>query len=221
MKIIHISDCHGWLPELPEGDIIISSGDFLPNKNRTIGYPDVEPEFQRDWIRRHLDSLNEWLGGRPFLFCSGNHDFIDPTIELKQHGIKAICLDNVLVEFRGLQFYGFPYVPPIGFWNWEANDNEMAQHLDRIATILKTANQKLDILVAHCPPGGILDEHVGLNKGNNILTNYLYMNIIKPKYLLFGHIHSQGGKVETFNDIVVSNAATKVNIIEIEGKYGS
>ena len=52
----------------------------------------------------------------------------------------------------------------------------------------------IDIVVTHSPPLGILDENMG---SVNILDFILK---VKPKYHLFGHIHSTAGEIVQFGD---------------------
>src|ERR1051325_2270861 len=87
MKIVHVSDTHGLLPELPSGDIVLHTGDFLPNRSR--GVVDVETVHQMDWLRRHIIEIVDWIGDRPFLFVQGNHDYINPCPTLRDAGVDA------------------------------------------------------------------------------------------------------------------------------------
>ena len=52
----------------------------------------------------------------------------------------------------------------------------------------------IDIVVTHNPPLGILDENMG---STNILN---FIMKAKPKYHLFGHIHSTAGETLQFGD---------------------
>jgi predicted phosphodiesterase len=52
VKILHISDTHGRMPELRgEHDVIVHSGDMLPN--RSFGISAIEETFQRYWVEEH------------------------------------------------------------------------------------------------------------------------------------------------------------------------
>lgn len=59
----------------------------------------------------------------------------------------------------------------------------------------------IDIVVTHYPPFGILDENMG---SVNILDFILKA---KPKYHLFGHIHSTAGQTMQFGDAKCINIA--------------
>lgn len=60
----------------------------------------------------------------------------------------------------------------------------------------------IDILVTHYPPYGILDEGMG---SVEILNFVLHS---KPKYHLFGHIHSTAGQKHIFGNTTCINIAT-------------
>lgn len=62
----------------------------------------------------------------------------------------------------------------------------------------------IDLLVTHFPPYGILDEGLG---SVEILNFVLHS---KPKYHLFGHIHSTAGQEHIFGKTICVNIATKL-----------
>ena len=59
----------------------------------------------------------------------------------------------------------------------------------------------IDIVITHNPPFGILDENMG---SVNILD---FIMRAKPKYHLFGHIHSTAGENIKFGDTICINIA--------------
>jgi len=209
VRILHISDTHGLLPELRTGaDIIVHSGDFLPN--RTRGVRAIEEPFQAQWIRDNADRLKAWLGGRPFLFCQGNHDFIDPVPELKEAGINAIDLTmQYIVEHNGVRFFGFPWVKYFtGEWNWEAEERDIVRHLRLVPPV--------DVLVTHGPIYGVLDQNIYRTRcGSQALKDFLRDVPTPPKYVLHGHIHEAAGHTGWSRGIIVSNAAGIQQVWEI------
>ncbi len=219
MKILHISDTHSFFPDL-EGDfdVVVHSGDWLPNKPSKL--PGTEAEFQEAWITKKANDIKVWLKGKPLLFCQGNHDFIDNKVQeriLVNAGINAICLDNKIVKFRGYNFYGFPYVTWIdGAWSNEKTSEGMLLEVDKLVSLVNKS--QIDIIVAHSPPGGVLDEaHGGNHFGNNHMTNaIIHKFTMFPKAYLCGHIHEQGGKAVLLGDMLLSNAATSQRIIDME-----
>ena len=62
----------------------------------------------------------------------------------------------------------------------------------------------IDILVTHDPPYGILDENIGSVNVLNIIMK------AKPRYHLFGHIHSTAGQSQMFGGTECVNIAATV-----------
>lgn len=214
MRILHVSDTHGTFPNLdPCADIIVHSGDLLPNFSR--GGPE-EACRQMDWIRDNALLLRAWIGGRPFLFTHGNHDFCANTADLLvDAAIDAICLDDRVHVEQHVRFYGVPWTKHFtGEWNRELHPPEMQAVINRIPPV--------DVLVAHGPPLGILDVNAyGEFCGCPTMRNALdYGTIPMPALYLCGHIHESHGvtgrKMGTYPDpILFSNAATTQHILEI------
>lgn len=208
MKIVHTSDTHGYLwPVLPEGDAVIHSGDFCPN--RTNGIWAVETTFQPAWIQANGPQIKDWIGERPFGIVHGNHDFIDTVPYLKAAGIDAYNLDDKKVEILGVGFQGFPWVPEFGPWNRGLDpvtlyDAVFAMDLD------------CDVLVCHAPIYGVLDRNrSGERCGNKPLRKLLQDAVRVPDYVLCGHIHESNGYQAWSRGISVSNAATTVRVIDV------
>lgn len=233
MKIAHVSDSHSFLVPIPaEADIIVHSGDFLPNMTRDF-YGDqakisMERRFQRIWIEANTPKLIEWIGNRKFIFSAGNHDWVDPTPLMRKAGIDAVCVDNEVYLYEGISFYGFPFIPWIdGEWNFECEPDTMRRRIRMLKDIL--TDNKIDILVAHSPPYGILDCRIVTRLiddsitftdqkcGNVQLTDLLmYMEEARlPKFVLSGHLHNHYGVVNEMG-ITFSNAATTVNLLEFK-----
>lgn len=98
MKIVHISDTHNFhrdLPPLPEGDILVHTGDC------TMAGTDHEA----------IDFL-DWFCDQPFrhkIYIAGNHDccFYQMTgVEGLPKGIHYLCNSGITLE--GINFYGIP-----------------------------------------------------------------------------------------------------------------
>ena len=180
-RIVTISDTHSRhrkISTMPEGDILIHSGDAT---NR--GGIDEIADF------------NQWLGELPYkhkIFVAGNHDWLferspefAPTLMSNAHYLR----DNFIVV-EGLKIYGAPWQPR--FFDWAFN-------LDRGAAIAQKWRMipaDIDVLITHGPPYGILDEvpyrheHVGCEELLPVVQR------IKPRAHIFGHIHAGYGMVE-------------------------
>ena len=186
MKILHISDTHGFHADmasmLPEADILVHSGDF------TWGGSEAEA----------VDFMN-WLIGLPYqhkIFIAGNHD----ACMYQADGIQGLpdnvhFLQHSSVTIEGIKFYGFPLYM----------EDYMAGRYD---LLINEIPFDTDVLILHQPPYGIHDitdyGNGPMNHGSKTLRDRV--GIVKPKAHLFGHEHSANGIIEK-DDIVFSNGS--------------
>ncbi len=186
MKILHISDSHGYHGLLDmdrEVDMIIHSGD---------------ESNSRDPYKNEQECLNflEWFGMLPIrykIFIAGNHStaiekkFVTRE-QIEKKGI--IYLENSSVEipngFESIKIWGSPITPTFGEWAF-------MKKRDKLHDLWQTIPEDADIVVTHGPPKGILD--LSYNRGNELefcgcsaLAKRL--RVIEPKLCLFGHIHN-------------------------------
>jgi Icc-related predicted phosphoesterase len=179
MRLVLISDTHGLhngLGSLPEGDILVHAGDFM-NAGHDFG---------------EIISFNRWLGQQPFRYrivCAGNHDrlFENQPDLARTHLSNALYLEESGIKIEGLSFWGSPYTPEFFYWAFMYSRGERAlDHWDRIP-------DKLDVLITHGPPHGILDQSTpgGSHLGCEELAKAVSLK--KPKVHVFGHIHGGAG----------------------------
>jgi Icc-related predicted phosphoesterase len=201
MKILHISDWHGdfsLVPQIKEltYDIVVMSGDMIKNSSRVKTENEIS---QPKWLELNKGKFEEIVGSRPFLFCEGNHDFVDPTPI-----IGGINISYKQVEVMGYKFYGFPAIPFIkGEWNHETLPKQMGELSHEVLAC--------DILVCHCPLAGLLDV---AGYGNGFLANRFNYELDWPKAILCGHYHETHG-ITKIDDCIVSNAATTYHIVDV------
>lgn len=144
----------------------------------------------------------EWFGAlnyRHKIFIAGNHDdCLDRAgIEGMPHNCYYLC--NSGIEIEGVKIWGIPFF---------LSDEILWADLypKKIARI----PQQTDILVSHCPPFGILDKSAfGANMGNEDLRKQV--EIINPRYHLFGHIHEAYGVYKTSRTTFVNGAVVDEN----------
>lgn len=180
MKIIHISDTHGyhrWLTELPEADIIVHSGDF------TMAGSEQEV----------LDFLN-WFCDLPCkhkVFICGNHDdcLYESNIDGLDSNVYYLC--NSGIEIEGLKFYGVP------MFTEDCITNRQSQNYAQILN-------NTDVVITHSPAYGILDLADNIYYGSKELLQSLAR--INPRLHLFGHIHRQHG-ITIIGKTMFSNGA--------------
>lgn len=170
LRIVHISDTHGlhWemLEEgrIPDGDILIHSGDFMNRKTAVVGE-----------MEEILLDMNAFFGALPHkhkVFVAGNHEycFVDygkgiqmpATASVMSAGAKrykspeeigslltnCIYLQDSEVTLEGIRIYGTP---------WNATSSAYA--LGRMARkrVYGRIPQGIDVLVTHVPMYGIAD----------------------------------------------------------------
>lgn len=222
MRLMHVSDTHGKFPRLyGRYDAVIHTGDLFPNSHHLFnGNKNLEMSFQLKWLRDSMNEMKSWLGGHPFLYVPGNHDFLHSSameFEMRQIGLEAFDLTDKMLTFQGVNFYGFPYVPEInGMWNYERSFHGMQEEVDKM--VVELNKQHVDVLACHAPLHKVLD----LSMGNELLGSTVISNALDyklnegmlPDYYLCGHIHEANG-MTVRNGMMVSNAATTRHIIEV------
>lgn len=189
MKILALSDIHQTQKKIyttyPNAlysdtyDIIVIAGD-ITNKGSLFEY-----ELFLQWLSK--------LKAKYKIIIAGNHDYQfylqhDKSLS-KDLTTKYGCiyLEDEYINIEGLNIYGFPWTPT--FCNWafmlDRDSVQMQYYIDNIP-------ENLDILISHGPCYGILDmnlsgEHCGCTQ---LLER---IKLVKPKYHIFGHIHSNEG----------------------------
>lgn len=183
MRLVVISDTHGLhrrVDELPKGDVLVHAGDFMNS-----GY-DVED----------IISFNRWLGEQAFqhrIVIAGNHDrYFETSPQLARAMLpNATYLENSEVTIDGITFWGSPYTPEFLNWAFMYPRGAAAQrYWDMIPA-------KLDVLITHGPPFGILDQtgpgeaHLGCEELLSVVEQK------KPRVHIFGHIHGGAGTFQS------------------------
>lgn len=180
MRITFISDTHTKhnMLNLPGGDILIHSGDFMNS-----GY-------DRSDVMRFLD----WFIDQPYkqkVFIAGNHDhfFEDypdnaETILETIYGGLVTYLEDSGVTIDGVNLWGSPWQPE--FMNWAFNLPRQGDELNDKWNLIP---ENTDILITHGPPYGYLDKspYTPQNLGCELLRERI--KEVKPKIHIFGHIH--------------------------------
>jgi len=212
MKVIAISDLHGYLPTIEPFDLLLICGDVCPVQNHIRTY-------QEEWLS---NEFAEWINGLPFndtfskvVMCAGNHDIIfdglgkhkkkDWLSHIKDD--RLVYLDNEEYEFlsndgKTYKIFGCPYCKVFGNWAF------MRENLEKYYDFIP---EKLDFLITHDSAdidnlGMIsLGRWKGENAGNVILANYV--NKVKPKYYFSGHIHSGRHELKEIDGIKSANVS--------------
>lgn len=178
MKITCVSDLHGFYPDLSGGDLLIVAGDLTA----------------RDTVFEHVKFMG-WLERQIYrkkIVIAGNHDvLIQKTGFLSEHlPPKTEYLLDSGTEFDGLLIWGTPWTP----WFHGVNPKCKAfMRTDRdIKKKFALIPDNTDILISHGPMLHILDSNIdGYACGSHSLRDNV--DRVKPKLMVFGHIHEQGG----------------------------
>lgn len=208
LTIACISDTHGYhraIPEMPEADILIHSGDITFN-----GELDVVKDF------------NDWLGELPYshkIVIAGNHELTFEEIPMIATSLltNAHYLYDSFVKVNGFKIWGSPYTHRYGSWAFMKEKDEMNHHWINMP-------HDADVVVTHGPAYTILDRNgTGQYCGCEALYNRL--QIVRPQLHIHGHIH-EGYGMECKNGITHINAAlmsgvgygiyNKPKVVEIE-----
>lgn len=175
------SDLHGNLPDIPECDVLIVAGDVCPNWDHTR-------PFQRLWLETNFSN---WLREAPadvILGIGGNHDYALEESAAFARKLPWIYLLDEGLDFRGVKFWGFPWVPNLSKWAFHLDDAGLDRKIDLIPN-------DMDIVIAHGPPWGTCDKtvprfggcHAGFPGTNGMLKR------VKPEIYVCGHIHEGYG----------------------------
>lgn len=167
MKILHLSDTHGYhrrLRDLPEADVVVHSGDIC-----MVG---SEQEA--------IDFLN-WFCDLPYkhkIFICGNHDdcLYGANINGLDENVHYLCNSGVTID--GVKFYGVP------MFMGDCITQRQERNYSKIPA-------DVDVLITHMPPYGVLDFDDEINYGSEELLQRV--SEINPRLHLFGHIHRQHG----------------------------
>lgn len=196
MKVIAISDLHGYLPKIEEKfDILFICGDICP-----VWEPH-KSAIQYDFI---TGVFAKWVNELPYkdekskvILIAGNHDFVFQSISTfkldmflhKIVGNRLVYLNNEEYELTNdygtFKIFGTPYCKVFGHWAF------MRENLEKYYDVIPDG---LDFLISHDAADinglGIIKEggYSGTNAGNAVLAKYIKEK--KPKYYFCGHIHS-------------------------------
>lgn len=230
MRIVAFADTHGRFPTVPPGDVVICAGDFT-----NFGDKKAILEFY------------EWFGNLPHnhkLLVYGNHEITTDKRKIKTSPFMTFKDDTgnwvdkvppsavtpgppedritllhggAVVEIDGVTFWGHPGIPPPepGDTPCYYNAHQLETH-DESEALWKTC-PKVDVLVTHAPPYGILDISRGKHLGNEEMR-IAVEDWIKPRYHIFGHIHESAGFREVGNRRTYFNVAGRCYVMDIEGK---
>jgi Icc-related predicted phosphoesterase len=180
-RLVLISDTHqrhkGIV--LPEGDILVHSGDITMMGDLT-----------------ELHGAAHWMAEQPFEYIiaiAGNHDWCfqnDNRYEARKImvGEGLTYLEDSSVEYKGLKFWGSPDTREFNNWAFNRNSDELKKKWNTIP-------DDTNVVVTHGPPFGIGDRvRAGDYVGCKHLLKTLRDRLKDVKLHTCGHIHEGYGQ---------------------------
>ncbi|CAG8202908.1 unnamed protein product [Penicillium nalgiovense] len=176
VTIVCISDTHNSQPSLPDGDILIHSGDLTQSGSL-----------------KELQAALTWLRAQPHptkIVVAGNHDLLldarrndqatteqaqldwDELIYLENQETTVSCANG-----RQLRVYGSPLTKRNGNWAFQYPRN--------YDVWTGSVSDGIDVLITHGPPRAHLDL---LHLGCDHLLRELWR--VRPRLHVFGHVHA-------------------------------
>ena len=157
VRIVHISDTHlqhdRFLPNIPEGDILVHSGDFC-----RIGWKRLLVNPDNDGFLRSINDFFEKLPHKHKILVAGNHDMvldIGSSDEVQKKIPNVIYLQDSSVSIEGINFHGSPWT----FYKWTSYNRGFCREKGKIEHNWDKIPQDTNVLVTHLPPHGVMDTH--------------------------------------------------------------
>lgn len=196
VKITAISDLHGYLPPIPDTDILILAGDLSPV------YMSHGAETQLEWWYKALGPWVSSIRASYKIVIGGNHDFAPQYFregmkkwahQFTSNGFgKITYLCDEATHPFGIPIYGYPWVPNLTSWAFYADENTLRQKAYAIPA-------DTEILVTHGGPQGMGDKgghgqswtHFGDAALRETVIGHHLPDL---KLHIFGHIHEAWGQ---------------------------
>lgn len=184
MRIATTADLHGYLPDVPECDILVIAGDVTPTADHDV-------EYQARWLDTEFRSWLEAAPARSIVGIAGNHDFVfDRAPALVPGDLPWTYLQDTAATVGGLRFWGSPWTPWFFDWAFNAPEGEAGEPF--LAERYDTVPEDTDVLVIHGPPRGYGDlTSRGMTVGSQAQLELVRR--VQPVLCVYGHIHEARG----------------------------
>jgi hypothetical protein len=209
MRIVAMSDQHGFLPDIPPCDLLIVAGDICPDRFGPF-VARFAPDQQARWFDR---TIRPWLQASPAthkILTWGNHDWcgelcgfsadapgVAPTTTLQIVVDHITHVPSPTSNGQGPEGAVSIWATP---WSNEFMGWAFMKEPARLAKIYEAIPAGIDILVSHQPPyghgGRTFDPDSGkvVQLGSRELL--AAVERIRPKLVICGHIHGGHGRYE-------------------------
>jgi 3',5'-cyclic AMP phosphodiesterase CpdA len=204
VRIVALSDQHGFLPVIPPCDLVIVGGDVCPDRVGPF-LAMQHPDRQKEWF--DLEA-RPWLAGCPAkhrVLTWGNHDWCGQaySFEADAPGRASSTGLQILVDevthvpddqtARSISIWATPWSNRFMDWAFMKSPSELAQ-------VYAAVPEGTDILVSHQPPYGCGDGYHDVTSGtiDHLGSRELLETIarVRPKLVICGHIHEARGRFE-------------------------
>ena len=202
IRIVALSDQHGYMPEVPPCDLLLIAGDICPDRIRdamAVHHPDV----QAAWFDR---MIRPWVAMAPAthrVATWGNHDWCgqacDFTRDAPGHAPSTTLqivvdrqTDITLDAGRRVSIWATPWSVAFMDWAFMKTAPELAETYARIP-------DGIDILMSHQPPFGYGDQVTEPSgETHRIGSRELLAAIerVRPRLVICGHVHGGHGRYE-------------------------
>ena len=221
-RIICISDTHEIHHRMKYNVI-----DYIDKnqENILIHAGDVTNVGSQHGTRQFVEWFQNLKGFGTKIFIAGNHDW---SFYRKPAWLKQYINDENLSQSdcyyledsemtitdpkfsNPIKIYGSPWQVPFMNWAFNAPEEQLAKYWEKIP--LDT-----QILITHSPAHGTLDTIAGRHEHLGSITLSEYIDKIKPKIHITGHIHSGRGITEK-NGTLYINASTATESYDMINK---
>lgn len=182
MKILCISDTHGKHELFSQSDfkgvdMIIHAGDFSNHKN-----PGINANEAIDFLRWYDDLEVEC---HKILVCGNHETSVEAKMINPNEYENIIYLEHEGVDVEGISIFGSPYTPAFNQWAFNVKATKINEYWEQVP-------KKIDILITHGPPKGILDlcyDSKGRLKYSGDKALFNHVERVEPAYHIFGHLH--------------------------------
>lgn len=202
MRVVAVSDLHGFLPTILPCDLLVLAGDICPDRfGRFLARHD--PDQQRAWFNR---SVRPWLVGVPAthkILTWGNHDWCGQACSFPNDvpGTASTTDLQILVDEGTRVAVGgqtlFVWATP---WSNQFMRWAFMKPPAELADVYAAIPEGIDILVSHQPPFGYGDTTANYHSGNieHFGSHQLLAAIerVRPKLVICGHMHDGFGRYE-------------------------